>query len=578
MSARPAVSPVRTPPVGLSSALRWGGVLAVAALAVVAHYRVFGFGFIWDDPIVFEQLRSMESWRDVLFPPPIVPKFYYRPLIFATFLVDRGLGGGSPFWFHATVIFAHAIASGLVLLVAFRLLGPDRVAEAWLAAALFAVHPVHVESVAWIAGRSDVIATVLVLITLLFAVRTGRAWTAWAAGGVFLLALLAKEVAAAALVLVVSRDVLLERRAYWGRYLPLVIALSLYFLLRRWALGTFAGGYPTGSDGLDLLRDLLAATGWYAGKFVWPLDLNAYVPEVPPGGALPILGGLSLVAAAFVSVRGWRAGRPEVALLCLWYFVTLAPSLGVAVRRSASAVLAERYLYLPSVAAVILVGFALAALRSRPMWWRGTCGLLAALCLAMAVQTLRRSEVWRDDLAFWSDVAKKSSAFSLPHRELADAYVRRNLLDEAEREYRQALTSKSDVEGLVMTYNNLGNLYLRRNELDAAAQTFDAGLKLHVHPYLWNGSARLAMRRAEEAQKRGDSKEVVRQVYLARDALERALAADPADYKSHALLGQVLLSLGDRAGAREHLETAVRIEPNGGIAETSRRFLERLGP
>lgn len=572
-----ATSSVRTVRTGPGSLWNGAGVLAVMVVAVLVHWRVFGFGFIWDDPIVFEQLQAMRSWWDVLFPPPIVPKFYYRPLIFATLLVDRAMGGGGAFWFHATVVLWHAIATGLVFLVARGLLGPERGLESLIAAALFAVHPVHVESVAWIAGRSDVITTALVLTSLLLSSATHRVWTAWASGGVFLLALLAKEVAFSAFILVVSRDILVERRCYWIRYIPLAIAVSIYFLLRHWALGTVAGGYPTAADGWEDLRHLVAATGWYGAKLIWPVALNAYVPEVPRGDGLLLLGGLCLAGAVGLALWGRRAGHSQVVLLCIWFFATLAPSLGVVVRRSASAALAERYLYLPSVAFVILVGFGLGALRPRPLRWRAAVGALAALCVVMAGQTVARSAVWRDDLAFWSDVAAKSWAFSLPHRELADAYVRRNLLDQAEREYKLALTSKSDVEGTVMTYNNLGNLYLRRNQLDAAHENFDAGLKLHAHPYLLNGSARLAMRRAEEAQKRGDSNEVVRQVYLARDALNRALAADPEDYKSHALLGQVLLSLGDRPGAREHLESALRIEPNGSIADTSRRILDRLG-
>src|SRR5512139_4016754 len=137
----------------------WLCALAPVVAAVVAYLPATKNGFVWDDPLVLDQLRQMHDWRDVWWPPAAVPKFYYRPFIFLTFFLDRWLGGETPFAFHATVIVWHALVTGLVFLVARELLGAAHTLEAGIAALLFAVHPVHVESVAWIAGRSDVIAT-----------------------------------------------------------------------------------------------------------------------------------------------------------------------------------------------------------------------------------------------------------------------------------------------------------------------------------------------------------------------------------------------------------------------------------
>jgi tetratricopeptide (TPR) repeat protein len=83
------------------------------------------------------------------------------------------------------------------------------------------------------------------------------------------------------------------------------------------------------------------------------------------------------------------------------------------------------------------------------------------------------------------------------------------------------------------------------------------------------------MKRAEAAQRAADSEETMRQVRRARGFLERAVALDPRDYKSQALLGQVLFNLGERDAAREHLEAALAIEPSGPIAESARRFLQK---
>jgi len=149
----------------------------------------------------------------------------------------------------------------------------------------------------------------------------------------------------------------------------------------------------------------------------------------------------------------------------------------------------------------------------------------------------------------------------------------RDRLDDAERHYQAALAVESGREERVMAYNNVANLYLRRNQLDQADAALNEALKLYPHPYLYSGLGRLAMKRAEVAQARGDQAEVKRQVLSAREALNQALARDPQDYKSHVLLAQVLMSLGQREAARGHLQEALRIQPTGTIADTARQYL-----
>jgi hypothetical protein len=550
--------------------------LVPMAVAFLTHAGALRHGFIWDDPLVFEQLRAFRGLGDVLALPDAVPKFYYRPLIFATLLLDRTLGGEAPFWFHASVLAWHAAATGLVFVLGRALLGPERAIEAGAAALLFAVHPGHVESVAWIAGRSDVVAAVLLIAAVLVARRTASRATAWVAGALFLLALLAKEVAVAALALVPLRDALEERRLYWRRYVPLALALGVYVFLRRRALGAAVGGLPVAAGAAALARDVVAAVGWYAATLLVPVNLNAYVPAVPAGAAYAIGGLLCVGLGVATALWCWRKGEVVPVFLVAWVGLTMLPSLGVIVRRSASAPVAERYLYVPSVGAVLLLAWGLT--RVRPPARRYAVGALVLLAVAGGVRSVQRTRVWADDLVFWTDVAAKSPGDALPHRELGNAYLRRNQLDAAERAFATALAAGADREGMVMTYNNLGNVRLRRGDLDAADAAFTTGLDLYPHPFLYNGRARVAIRRAELAQARGDGAEALRQVRAAGEALTRALAADPRDYRNHVLLGQVLFNLGERAAARRHLEMALEIEPRGAVADTARQFLRQLGP
>jgi cytochrome c-type biogenesis protein CcmH/NrfG len=113
--------------------------------------------------------------------------------------------------------------------------------------------------------------------------------------------------------------------------------------------------------------------------------------------------------------------------------------------------------------------------------------------------------------------------------------------------------------------------------LDEAATVMQRGLELFPHPHLYSGLGRVSMKRAQQAQARGDRETAVKEVVAARGFLAQAVARDPQDYKSHALLGQVLLNLGERDAARSHLETALRIQPTGPIADVARQYLQRVG-
>ena len=568
---QPTQRPART------NAVTWLCALVPVAATVAVRANAFGYGFIWDDPLVLQQLRAIHGLGDLFVLPEAIPKFYYRPLIFLTFLADRALGGEAPFWFHTTVIVADAVATLLVFLIARRLLGVAFTIEAGLAALLFAVHPIHVESVVWIAGRSDVIATVFMLAALLASTWTDRSWTAWLAGGLALLAFLSKEVAAALLVLVPLRDRLMQRRLPWARYLPLALAGGVYLVLRYVGLGAVGTGLPSHVTATDQIRDLVAGLGWYACKLIAPVHLTAYVPAVPSAPGYVIAGVVTLIGTGATALWAARSGQGVPAFLLVWFIVTLAPSLGVIVRRSASAPVADRYLYLPSVAAAIMVAWLVSRLRPAPVWrWRAAVAGVACVATVAGALTVDRTRVWGDPLVFWSDVVANAPQVGMPYRERGNIYMGLGKLDEAERDFRAAAMFEKEPEGRVMNYNNYGNLYLRRNQLGAAEAAYKAGLQIYQHAFLYSGLGRVEIRKAEEAQENGKSDAAMQAVHAARDYLEQAVAVDPRDYKSHVLLGQVLFNLREYPAAREHFEIGLAIEPRGAVADTARRFLARM--
>jgi hypothetical protein len=193
---------------------RWLPAALVALLAAAVFAHTLPFDFVYDDvPVILrnEHLHSLAAWREIL-AGPWWSSGLYRPLTSLTFAINWAMGGGSPWPFHLTNVLAHAAASVLVLLLAKRLLPP---AAALAAALLFAVHPVHVEAVANLVGRAEVLATLFTVAAALLYLEWGERPTPLRGAGVLLLVLLglgSKESAFAAPALLLVVDWAAARR------------------------------------------------------------------------------------------------------------------------------------------------------------------------------------------------------------------------------------------------------------------------------------------------------------------------------------------------------------------------------
>ena len=576
----------RTRPLGAGE-LRVTAAVPVL-VAVLVYWGALHNGFVWDDPTVLVQMRAMGSARDLVVMPPVVPKFYYRPFVFVSYLADRAIAGETPFWFHASVVLWHALNTLLVFVLARQLFPADWVIASG-GALLFAVYPTHVESVAWMAGRSDVIACAFMLVTVILAGRRTRAAFAWLAGLGYLLALLSKESAIACLALVPAFDRMATGTWYPRRYVPLVLATVLYFALRNLSLGVPVGGWPAPGSTVDVVLDLVRAVGFYVKHAVVPVGLNAYVPTVPRDPLLLAIGAGAPLVSVGLLLRAWRQRKWGIAYLILWFWIALAPSLVVIVRRSASAAVADRYLYVPTVGScvlgAVLCAHGAARLRLARCW---SVAATLVLALVFTWQTIPYVRVWRDNLTFWSDVAAKAPDEALPHREVGAALVAAGRLDDAEQAYRRALAAHPDPALEATTYSNLGNLYRRMDRLDEAEQSFEQALRRGPHPMTLHNLGMTVMARIERAQKQGKLELVDRDLARARDLFQQALDVGTAPgaeqafiewdaAKTHALLGQVLFFMGDRPAARAQFEASLRLRPAGPLADISRQFLQRLG-
>ncbi len=440
--------------------------LMMTALAVVA-FAVFAstltHEFVWDDEhliLLDQRLTDDSSWTemfqvDFFYHHDDKVKYgYYRPVVTLSYLLDSKIYGRSPAGFHMTNVLLHVACVLLVFLLGLRLF-PNNEIQAAAGTLLFAVHPIHTENVAWISGRTDILAVLFILAALLLHTRargTSRATNAIAlilscaclAG-----ALLTKELAVAFPLLVIIWDRMVGRQGRIRclvRSLPFVAVVGAYAAIRVVVLDVATGHIVGVSPHVWALT--AAKTFWlYLGELVWPIPLAAHIENpwlLHPDWkwAAAALAGLVAIAIGVLLRRRRREG-----FLYLAFAASLVPMCNI-IRISAPGEMgfpmAERFLYLPSVFFCLGLGFVL--LRVIKTRWVGLA-LLAVLVIAAAVATVDRNRDWRTNQTFIASTLKSVPDSPIFNGMLAGDHLRAGRLQEAEAAYRRALSLYQDQTG-----------------------------------------------------------------------------------------------------------------------------------
>jgi hypothetical protein len=375
-------------------------------IAVAVYLPTVRYGFVQDDrvivannPAVHSLTLAVRGFTQPYWPPPNEGGLY-RPVTILSFAVDWALGGGRAWLFHLTNAFLHGLAVVLVALVLAPWLPP---AGAVAAALVFALHPVHVEAVAGIVGRSELLATVGILGGIL-AARRGR-WVATVACAA--LAMFSKEYGVVAGPLILVDDWLRPagtRRPASTLYVALV-AVTLGFLAAWFRIGGTATSDVAapfyGGGTAQRLAIAFPAIARAARLLVWPVNLSAdYGPQV-----IPIQGGVSLeaVVGAVVAVGvvalaiGTRRRWPAITAAAIAAVVCYLPTSNLLF--PSGVVLTERSLYVPVLLVAVLVGYVAVAARTRWGAPRANAGL-AVVAAALTAGLLVRLPSWRDNRTF----------------------------------------------------------------------------------------------------------------------------------------------------------------------------------
>lgn len=512
-----------------------GAAVAVVLATLLGFARTLAYNFVWDDTLLIQRSQRLQQWTSL--PDLLTSHFwsevhegshYYRPLVSLSFFLDVQAWGFNPMGFHLTNLLAHLAAALAVLALARRLTGS--VLAAAVAAIAFALHPIHTESVTFISGRTDVLATLLFLLALLGYIgwRQGAGPLAFAGSlGAFFLGLAAKEVAVTVPLILILYDRLLgpkERGAgaltrALTRYAAYGGVIALYLAVRMASLGALAESDP-GTWGTLLTRVLTTTkiVATYAWLTLVPFPANPYYVIVPVLWPPPIDWWMAAAGlAVLVVLTLWAAWRvPILGFAALWFWVTLIPSVGVNLLPVPTAIMAERFLYLPSVGYCLLLGMGVRRVigSSRPVLGDQLRPVpavgLTALLLGFMLLTLWRNEPWKDHHSLYSHMVEMSPQSDLPHVNLALVHLPRGEVLEAYAHFKQGVEiapqNPRALVGLGLTETMLGNreaglkhalegarqapnnpnvlaflaqLYLLREEPEHAVTVYEESLRLY---------------------------------------------------------------------------------------------------
>ncbi|MFH0899803.1 MAG: tetratricopeptide repeat protein [Pseudomonadota bacterium] len=551
----------------------------VACVTLAAFSNATSQSFVHDDKFYVPRDLSIDAGTIVkLFSEDVgaaagAPSGIYRPLHILSLGLESRIHDGSPSSFHKTTVALHVLAT--LLLYGFLLsLGSSALAAgratpliAAAAALVFGVHPVHTEAVDSIFNRSEIVVTIAAIGACWVARRyaTSRPWMAWPLiAAIYLVALLFRESAVTLPILAALFVAILGRRSSLVR-LPvvvLVVPLVAYLFLRHAAISgtppaSVAAAAATATDTLspgervasvfDLIREGLR-------MLVWPHPLRAAYDELPAGGYV-----LSFVVTAALLAAAWLSRRlaPLVSAAVLFFSIALLPSSRLFSDPANSVAIAERYVYLPSVALALFLAFLIATIVRR-LGALPAALFAALLCVVLVPQTRARNLDWRSDVALWEAEARSFPESGDAQRLLSGAYLDTGRVDDVVTLCDRHLAAHPRLAKL---HTHCAIAYDRTGQVSQAEQSYRRAVELGLGAVAHANLARLLARigRAQEAE----------------TEYQRAVDTEPDPARQHYRRGQMLLRFHPerQADARAELEAALRLQPRFAPAKEALRAL-----
>lgn len=585
----------------------WLAALGLAALIVGVYVPSLGGAFLWDDdlhitanPTIIGPLGLKEIWTS--------SRANYFPLVLTNFWAQHALWGLDPLGYRLVTLGFHVLSA----LLLWRVLGRLRIPGAWIGAAWWALHPVQVESVAWICELKNTQSAAFFLLAILAYVRwLGPRENARAApsGGELAPASGGRRWYLGALLFAVLA--ILSKPS--TVMLPIALGLCAWWVRRRiewrdaWRLGPFfalsalAAGWTIweqkfhsgaiGPEWSQSFPERLAIAGrgawFYLGKLAWPEPLMFIYPrwEIDPRSLLSYLPGVLAVGGfGWLLVRSGRSGRLGAPLFAVAFFLALLfPVLGFfSVYFFRYSFVGDHFQYLASMGPLALAGAGVATVAGRRAALAG-----AVVAVALGLVSARQSRVYLSNEALWRDTLAHNPAAVMAWLNLADTYARAQRYEEAIATFQRALAIRpTDPDG----WNDLGNVLALVGRGEEALAHFERALQLKpdfADAYSNYGHALQSVGRSDDALRQyrralelvpnhtgalnnlGAELAQRGQAAEAREVLERAVRLRPGDAASHDNLASALRELGRWDEALASHREAIRLQPDFAAAHAN---------
>ena len=499
-------------------------------------------GYVYNNPHVTTGL----TWTNFKWALQTNHQANYHPLTWISLELDVSLLGLNPRLMHVENLVIHVLNTVLLFLLLRRASG-----DAWppaLAAAIFGLHPLHVESVAWVTERKDLLSALFFLLAtgayLQYVSQQRRKWIPYTATlALFALALSAKPMAVTfPLVLMLLDYWPLRRHFAVVEKIPMLIMSAVWCLVTVWAQSS--GGAVKSLYRLPVpqrFENAAVAYARYLGKTVWPTRLSVFYPHPLAWPIVDVILSLILIAATTCLCLRTARRRPHLIVGWMIFLGMLVPAIGLVQVGWQS--MADRYMYLPIIGLAVMLAWSLP---------RSAIPIIPIVLAALAGITIHQLQYWQDTRSLFDHALAVTDNNALAHVQLGllthDAQARRH--------YEEAI--RIDPTFYAAEFN-LGNLLLGDDPQRAIVHFRRAAA-------LASGDARVQNNLAIALADTGRSEE-------AEDHFRAAIALKPDYPDPHANLALLLEQQGDRNGAAAEFHEALRIDPDSAVAQ---RGLARL--
>ena len=578
------------------------GCFAILAITLIVYSPAMQAGFVWDDDamnIVFDEEGLHRVWFTT-------EQVDYWPVVWTSFWLEHQIWGIDPVGYHVVNVLLHVGSALLTWLILARLGIPG----AALAAMIFAVHPVNVESVAWVIQRKNTLCMFFFAVSLSGYLRFDHNSSRWWYGlsiAAFVAAMLSKTGAA-------PLPVVLLICCWWRhgsirrldmlRSVPFFVISVVTGLVQIWFQTHRAIGEHIVRDEQFLQR--LAGAGravwFYLFKAVLPVNLSFVYPRwhTAVGDWHVFVPGIALVLVAALCWFGWRYGGRAALFALAYVVVTLGPVLGfVDIYFMRYSYVADHYQYFSIIGVLALVVAACrwvvpgqVRVRKRP---KGAAILTVLVVLSLSLGTWGRCHVYKNSETLWRDTIARNPRAWMAHLNLGIARRAGGQLDDAVRHYESVLRLKPDS---AEAYTNLGNVAKQRSQFAKAIVFYKKALNIDpdaTHAHYNMGLALSLLGRLEDSAHHfqlalTDQNAVDVHVQLGRigtaqgrlaEAIshyEQALEANGGDFDLHTNLGSLLTKAGKIEDALKHFQQAALLRPRAKMPLVAIAWLRATHP